>query len=170
MSAAAMLIMAGGAAQAAGQIQEGRIAKAQGSMDKKLALRNQESLNRQARAEESASRLDEQQVAKKQKIFQARQLAILGKGGSGYTDATLAALVDTASQFSIERNLTLRRGVFRAGSLREKGELIAAQGRWSKTLGTQKMRLANAKATASLLGASQGSGTGGFDSYISGTA
>ena len=135
------------------QIQEGKIAKAQGSFAKKIALRNQESLNRQAKAEEAASRLEEMRIARKQKIFQARQLARIGKQGTGLAGATLAALVDTATQFSIERNLALRRGVFRAGALRERGEIIAAQGRWAKTLGNQAARLSYIKAGASLLGA-----------------
>ena len=146
-----LLILAGGSLQAASQIQEGRIAKAQGSFEKKIALRNQESLNRQAKAEEAASRLEERRIARKQKIFQARQLARIGKGGTGLADATLAALVDTATQFSIDRNLALRRGVFRAGGLRERGEIIAAQGRWAKVLGEQAVKLSYVKATGSLL-------------------
>ena len=151
MAPAAILI--GGGLMAAGQIQEGRIAKAQGSLANKIALRNQESLNRQAKAEEAASRLEERRIARKQKIFQARQLAAIGKGGTGLAGATLAALVDTATQFSIDRNLALRRGVFRAGALRERGVIIAAQGRWAKTLGKQAARLSYLKAGASLLGA-----------------
>ena len=148
-----MSIIGGGILQAFSQIQEGKIAKAQGSFAKKIALRNQESLNRQAKAEEAASRLEERRIARKQKIFQARQLARIGKQGTGLADATLAALVDTATQFSIERNLVLRKGVFRAGALRERGTIIAAQGRWAKTLGNRAARLSYIKAGASLLGA-----------------
>ncbi len=150
--APAALLIAGGL-QAASAIQEGRIAKAQGSFAKKIALRNQESLNRQAKAEEAASRLEEERIARKQKIFQGRQLARIGKQGTGLADATLAALVDTATQFSISRNLALRRGVFRAGALRERGVIIAAQGRWAKTLGKQAQRLSYIKAGGSLLAA-----------------
>lgn len=145
-----LLILAGGGLQAASQIQEGRIAKAQGSFANKIALRNQESLNRQAKAEEAASRLEEERIAKRQKIFQGKQLARIGKQGTGLAGATLAALVDTATQFSIERNLALRRGVFRAGALRERGTIIAAQGRWAKTLGKQAQRLSYIKAGASI--------------------
>ena len=163
--APAAILIAGGLA-AASAIQEGRIAKAQGSFEKKIALRNQESLNRQAKAEEAASRLEERRIARKQKIFQARQLARIGKQGTGLAGATLAALVDTATQFSIDRNLALRRGVFRAGALRERGEIIAAQGRWAKVLGKQAQRLSYVKATGSLLMAagfasSVGGGLGG---------
>ena len=150
--APAAILIAGGL-QAASAIQEGKIAAAQGSFAKKIALRNQESLNRQAKAEEAASRLEESRITRKQKIFQARQLATIGKQGTGLAGATLAALVDTASQFSIERNLALRRGVFRAGALRERGVIIAAKGRWAKTLGKQAQRLSYIKATGSLLSA-----------------
>ena len=146
---------------AAGQIQEGRIAEAQGKFEEKIALRNQESLNRQAKAETEASRLKEERIARKQKIFQARQLAVLGKGGAGLVGATLAALVDTASQFSIDRNLALRTGVFRAGALRERGEIMAAQGKWAKQLGRQAKRLSYVKAGVSLLGAAGQSSSGG---------
>ena len=144
------LFLAGGGLQAAAQIQEGRIAKAQGSFANKIALRNQESLNRQAEAEKSASRLQEERVARKQKIVQGRQLATIGKQGTGLAGATLASLVDTATQFFIERNLALRRGVFRAGALRERGAIIAAQGKWAKALGKQAQRLSFVKAGASI--------------------
>ena len=167
--APAAILIAGGLT-AAGQIQEGRIAKAQGSFANKIALRNQESLERQAKAEEAASRLEERHIARKQKIFQARQLAAIGKGGTGLAGATLAALVDTATQFSIDRNLALRRGVFRAGALRERGVIIAAQGRWAKTLGKQAARLSYLKAGASLLGAvGAASAVGGAGASTAGT-
>ena len=155
------LILLAGGLQAASQIQEGKIAKAQGSFEKKIALRNQESLNRQAKAEEAASRVEERRIAKRQKIFQGRQLARIGKGGAGLAGATLAALVDTATQFSIDRNLALRRGVFRAGALRERGVIIAAQGRWAKVLGKQAQRLSYIKATGSLLSAAGAAGSVG---------
>lgn len=142
------LIGIGSTLLALSTVAEGNIAKAQGSLENKIALRNQESLLRQAKAEESASRLEERRIAKRQKIFQARQLAKIGKGGTGLAGATLAALVDTASQFSIERNLALRRGVFRAGALRERGAIIAAQGKFAKKLGKRAKDLSIFKAVA----------------------
>ncbi len=145
------LILAGGGLSAASAIQQGRAAKAQGSFDKKMALRGQESFLRQGRAEQAASALEERRIAKKQKIHEARNLAIMGASGSGVMGATLAALVSVATAYSEERNLALRRGVFRAGALRERGEIMAAQGRWSKTLGNQANRLGYVKAGASLL-------------------
>ena len=147
-----MLFLAGGGLQAASSIQEGRIAKAQGSFDKKMALRNQESLNRQAKAEMAASRLEESRIARQEKITKGAQRAAVGKQGTGLAGATLAALTDTAAQFSVDRNLALRRGFLRSRQLREQGTIIAAQGRWSKTMGNQAMRLSYVKAGASILG------------------
>lgn len=147
-----LLILAGGGLQAAGQIQEGRIAKAQGSFAKKMALRNQESLNRQAKSEMEAAKLEESRIARREKIAKSRQRAIVGKQGTGLAGAALAALIDTAAQFSMERNLALRRGFLRRRQLKERGRIIAAQGRWAKTMGNQAMRLSYVKAGASILG------------------
>lgn len=147
-----MLILAGGGLQAASAIQQGRIARAQGRFDERMALRNRKALRRQAEAEKAASRLEERRIARKQKIIQGRQLARIGKQGTGLAGATLAALADTAAQFSIDRNLALRRGITRSIQLRERGDIIVAQGRWAKALGRQAQRLSYVKAGASLLG------------------
>ena len=144
--------LAAGGLMAAAQIQEGRIAKAQGSFDKKVALRNQESLNRQAKAEEAAAQIESDRIARKEKLVKGSQRAAVGKQGGGLGGSTLAALTDTAAQFSMDRNLALRRGFLHGMQLREQGNILAAQGRWRKTLGNQAMRLAYVKAGASLLG------------------
>ena len=147
-----LAILISGSLKAASQIQEGRIAKAQGSFANKIALRNQESLERQAKAERAASRVEEARISRREKIFKGRQRARIGKQATGLAGATLAALVDTAVQFSIERNLALRRGLVRGRELKRRGVIIAAQGRWAKTLGTQAKRLSYIKATGSILG------------------
>ncbi len=51
-----LLILAVGGLQAASAIQEWRIAKGQRAFNQKITLRPQESLHRQAKAEEDASR------------------------------------------------------------------------------------------------------------------
>ena len=149
--APAALFIAGGL-QAAGQIQEGRIAKAQGSFDNKIALRNQEALERQAKAEMAAAEIESDRIARQEKIVKGQQRAAVGKQGGGLAGATLAALTDTAAQFSMDRNLALRRGFLKGRELRERGTIIAAQGKWSKTLGRQASRLSYVKAGASILG------------------
>ena len=157
MAVAALII--GGGLVATGQIQEGRIAEAQGKFAKKIALRNQQALERQAKAESVAAGLEETRIARKEKILKGRQRAVVGKTGVGLAGATLEVLTDTAFQFSMGRNLALRRGVVRGRELRERGRIIAAQGRFAKTLGTQAKRLSYFKAGGSILGAI---GTAGF--------
>lgn len=145
-------LIAGGVLQAGGAIQEGRVAEAQGRFAKKIAFRNQQALERQAKAEREAAGVEESRVARRQKIVQARQIARIGKRATGLAGATLSALADTAFQFSMERNLVLRRGLIRARELKERGRIIMAQGRWARTLGSQAKRLSYVKAGASILG------------------
>ena len=144
-------ILAGGGLIAGSQVQEGRIAKAQGSFANKIALRNQQALEKQAKAEMEASRLEERRIARKQKFLEARQIASMGKSGIGLAGASLEDLTDTAFQFSLDRNLTLRTGMIRAGQLRERGKIMAAEGKWSKAMGRQTQRLSYVKAGATIL-------------------
>jgi len=147
-----LAILSAGGLQAAGQIQEGKIAKAQGSFAYKMSLRNQEALRRQGKAELEAAKVEAGRKAREEKIFKASQRAAVGKQGTGLAGATLAALTDTAAQFSMDRNLILRRGMLRKGQLLEQGRIGVAQGAWQRTMGNQAMRLAYVKAGASILG------------------
>ena len=150
MAVAALLIGAG--MQATATIQEGQVAEAQGKFAKDIALKNQEALERQAKAEKAAASIEERRIARKEKLLKGRQRAAVGKSGVGLAGATLAALTDTAFVFSMERNLALRRGLVRGRELRTRGRIIAAQGRWQRTLGLQAKRLSYVKAGASILG------------------
>lgn len=151
MSAAALLI-AGGGLQAFGAIQEGKIAEAEGKFARDIGFRNQQALERQAKAEREAASIEEIRVARKGKIFKARQRAVVGKTGIGLAGATLSVLSDTAFQFSMERNLVLRRGLIKGRELKERGRILAAQGSFARTLGLQAKRLSYIKAGASILG------------------
>lgn len=144
-------LIAGGGLMAFGQIQQGRIAEAQGRFAKQIALRNQQALKRQAKAEREASRIEESRVSRKEKIVKAAQRAVIGKSGIGLAGATLSLLAETAFQFSLKRNLVLRRGLLRSRELIERGGIIAAQGRWAKTMGTQAKRLSYIGAGGSIL-------------------
>lgn len=156
MSAA---LIAGGGLQAFAAIKEGQIADVQGRFAKKIAVRNQKALERQAKAERGAASVEEARISRRQKIVQARQRARIGKQATGLAGATLSALADAAFQFSMERNLALRRGFIRARELKERGRIIHAQGLWARTLGMQAKRLSFIKASASILGAA---GTAGL--------
>lgn len=151
--APATLLIAGGALTAFAAIKEGQIAEAQGKFQKQIAIRNQQALERQRKAELAASQVEESRVARREKIVKARQRAIIGKTGVGLAGATLSVLAETAFQFSLERNLILRRGLIRGRELRERGQIIAAQGKFARTLGRQAKKLSFVKAGASILGA-----------------
>ena len=156
----AVAILAYGVLSAVSQIQQGRIAEAQGRFAKRIAERNQQALERQRKAELEAARIEESRVTRKEKIIKARQRAIIGKTGVGLAGATLSALADTAAQFSIERNLILRRGLIRGRELRERGKIELAKGEFAFTLGKQAKRLSYIKAGASILSSFGTSGLG----------
>ncbi len=147
----AALLIAGVGLKVFASIREGQIAEAQGRFAKEISIRNQQALERQRKAELEAARIEESRATRKEKIIKARQRAIIGKTGVGLAGATLSALADTAAQFSIERNLILRRGLIRGRELRERGKIELAKGRHAFTLGRQAKRLSYIKAGASIL-------------------
>ena len=106
---------------------------------------------RQAKAEQDAAAIDESRIARQEKIAKARQRAALGKTGGGLAGATLSLLADTAAQFSLDRNLTLRRGLIRSRELRARGGIIASQGAFAATIGKQAKKASFIKAAGSVL-------------------
>ncbi len=158
--------VAGAGLVALGHLQEGKIAEAQGKFAKDIALRNQQALERQAKAEREAADVEESRISRQEKIVKGRQRAVVGKSGIGLAGATLSVLADTAFQFSMDRNLVLRRGLIRGRELIQRGRIIAAQGRFARTLGLQAKRLSFIKAGGSILGAAGGGAaqtpSGGF--------
>lgn len=148
---AAALIIAGAGLAAFGEIKQGQIAEAEGRFAKKIAIRNQQALDRQAKAEKAASNIQERRVARQEKIVKASQRAQFGKTGGQIAGSSLAFLVDTASQFSIEKNLVLRTGLIRSRELHERGQIELAKGRWARTLGKQAKKLSYIKAGGSIL-------------------
>ncbi len=170
-----------------GQLKEGQIAEAQGKFAAQVGERNlqaaranqkaledaaranSQALRRQAKAEEDAAAIDERRIARKEKITKAAQRAIVGKSGVGLAGATLSVLADTAFQFFLDRNLTLRRGLIRSRELRAvadleifkgkvlgrqelfRGQLSLAQGQFAFTLGREAKRLSYIKAGGTIL-------------------
>ena len=136
---------------ALGQLKEGKIAEAEGKFAKKIAVRNKQALDRQAKAELAASNIAERRAARQEKITKASQIAQFGKSGGQIAGSSLAFLVDTASQFSIEKNLILRTGLIRSRELRERGQIELAKGRWARTLGIEAKKLSYIKAGGTIL-------------------
>ena len=144
---ATVLMLAGGGLMAGSMVAEGRAAEKQGSFAKKIAARNQQVLERQAKAEMEAARIEEQQISRREKIIEGSQIAAAGGQISG---ATLNFLADTARQFSLSRNFALRTGLLKSQQLQEQGNIVMAQGRWAKSVGSFQKRMAFIKAGATL--------------------
>ena len=159
MSAAIIIAAAGVGLTAASTIQQGRIAAAQGRFQEQVDLRNQQALERQAKAEQAAAAVEEGRISRKEKFVKATQRAIIGKSGVGLAGATLSVLADTAFQFSLDRNLILRRGLIRARELTTRGGIFASQGRFARTTGAQQR-------TASFISAGGSILSGVFDGKI----
>ena len=147
----AALLIAGGGTQAFAAIQEGRIAEKQGKFTKKIAIRNQQALERQRTAEREASAVEERRISRREKIVKGAQRATIAKSGVGLAGATLSLLADTAFQFSMDRNLTLRRGLIRGRELRERGKIQLAQGSFARSLGLKAKQLSFIQAGGSIL-------------------
>lgn len=157
----AVALLIGAGLTAAGQIAEGKLAEKQGKFAKKIALRNQKALERQAVAEKEAASIKSDQIARQEKIVEGQQIAAAGKSGGQIAGSTLSFLSDTARQFSLSRNFALRAGLFRSQELKEKGGIIAAEGRFAHTIGKFKKRQSFIKAAGTLLTAGGTSGTTG---------
>lgn len=162
MAPAAILLIAGTAASVASTLQQGQIAKAQGEFQEKVSNRNRDALERQAKAELQAAKLDEKRIARKQKLVEGAEVAMAAKSGIGLAGASINALADTAFQFSLDRNLRLRRGLIAGMQLKERGSILAAQGKFAAKVGRQRQTASFIKAGGSILstaGSSFGGGT-----------
>ncbi|KKM71497.1 hypothetical protein LCGC14_1430020 [marine sediment metagenome] len=153
-----LLLVGAGALKAFSELKKGQIAKAQGKFTEQITIRNQQALERQRTAELEAADIESSRIARKEKIFLARQIAVAGKSGVGIAGATLSVLADAAAQFSLDRNLALRRGLIRGRELRERGKIQLAKGRFAFGLGKQAKKLSFVKAGASILGGASKSG------------
>ncbi len=145
------LITAGTGLLATSAIQQGRASAAQGKFTKQIALRNQQAIERQTKAEKESSRIKERRIARREKIVTGRQIAAAGKSGGQIAGATLNVLADTARQFSLSRNFALRAGLFRGQELKERGGIIAAEGRFAKSIGVFQKRTSFIKAGGTVL-------------------
>jgi len=146
-----LLLLAGGGMMAASQIAEGRAAEKQGKFAKQIARRNQQALERQAKAEREAASVEERQIARREKIVKGQQIAAAGKSGGQIAGATFNVLADTARQFSLSRNFALRAGLFKSQELKERGGIIMAQGQRARSVGAFQKRQSFIKAGSTLL-------------------
>lgn len=144
--ATALLIIGGGLA-IAGTIQEGRLAEARGEAEQKIAEFNARQLDRQAKARVKAAELAEERVSRAEKAFRGEQRARFSKSLITISEGTpIDILADTAFQFHLERNLTLRRGLVESEQLRTQAGLLRIGGKLAKSFGKSQKRASILKA------------------------
>jgi hypothetical protein len=157
-------ILIGGTLTAAATIQQGRIAEARGEAENEIAQFNAEQLDRQAKARIKASQIQEERVSREEKAFRGQQRAKFSKSLISINSETaLDVLADTAFQFHIERNLTLRQGLVEGEQLRTQGVLLRSQGKLASQFGKAQKRQSILKAAGQFaLSAGLASKAGGF--------
>lgn len=166
---AAVLLLAGAGVTAAGQIQGGRLAEAEGKAAQDMAEFNARQLEREAKSTQEAAKFDERRIAKKEKITIGRQIARAGKSGVTLEGSPIGELADIASSFATDRALTLRRGLLGAQALTTQAGVQRAQGKLAKIRGRQAKRVSLLKAGGTIAlavgtsGLLAGGGGGGGD-------
>jgi len=159
--APAAVFLIGAAMSAGAAVHQGMIAKKQGDFQEKLAEHNQDALERQAKAERDAARFDEGRIARRQKLVEAAQMAGAAKSGVGLAGSSINVLADTAFQFSLDRNLRLRQGVIKGQELKDRGNVIMAEGKFAKSVGKAKQTAGFIQAGGSILSSYGAMGMGG---------
>jgi len=148
------IAMLGGSAMMAGsQIQEGRIASAQGKAEEKIAKFNAVQKEREARSRMEAASIQEERVAKQEKIVKAEQRAAFAKSGITLEGSPLGLLAETAGEFARERALTLREGMIQSGQLKSEASILRAGGKLSAQLGKAQRTASFIKAGGTMLSA-----------------
>ena len=158
---ATALLVVGGGLMAASQIQQGRLAKAQGSAQNKIAQYNAEQLERQAQARMEAAHLQDDRVARQARLFKGAQRASIGKSGLSLSEGSpLDLQADTAYQFALDRAFTLRSGLLDSKSLKAQGTIQGVEGKWAKSYGAASARNSYMQAAGTILGTAYMAGKG----------
>ena len=118
-------------------IQQGRIAKAQGEADKKIAEYNAEQADRAAKAKLESAKIQSDRISRQEKFVQAANRAKAAKSGISLSESpsTIEALADTAFQFHLDRNFTLNQGMQDYISTQAQASLLRAEGAFAKEQG-----------------------------------
>jgi hypothetical protein len=141
-------LVAGGALSGASMIQQGRIQKAQGETQEKIAEYNADQARKQGEARLEASKIEATRVSRKERIVSAMNIARSAKSGISLSESpsTIEAMADVAYQFHLDRNLITQGGMQDFLSAEGQSSLLRAEGAFAKEQG----RMAQ---TASFVGA-----------------
>jgi len=161
MSLGAIAMGAGTVMTAISHISAGKVAESQGKAREDIALYNQRQLDRTADARLDEARFDDFRIARRARIALGSSIAKAGASGVAASEVSLA---DTAYQYAIDRNLTMRRGLIGSRELKQQGRIMAAEGTYAHAIGRAQKRAAYLKAGKSILSG----GYGAFQALPSG--
>jgi len=148
MAIAPLLLLGSTALSATSSVMAGQQAKAAGQAQKDIAEYNARQLDRQAQARGEAAALEDTRIARQSRIALGAQIAQGGKSG---TVSDVDALADTAYQFAMDRNLSMRQGLVESQGLRGQADMQRSQGQYAYDLGKRKRDGSYVKAGASIL-------------------
>ena len=144
-------LIVGGSLTAAGQIKQGRAARATGRTQEAIAQRNALLAKRQAEAEQQAAVEAARQQERAGEELKGRQRAAIAKGGVLARGTPLAVLVETAETLEAERLTILREGAISASQRRQQAGILRAQGIAAKAKGRAVGRATTLAAAGTIL-------------------
>lgn len=144
-------ILAGAGLQAYGQYQQGKAAQQQAKSEQAWHNYNAQVAKREAAAEKEATRAEAKQHARKAKMFQARQRALIGASGVNIEGSPLLVMEDTAEQLKLEEIDILKRGQRKASRFESQSILDMSMGSMAKKRGKAGLQAGKTAAAGSIL-------------------
>ena len=144
-------LIVGGSLTAAGQIQQGRAAKAAGETQEAIAQRNALLAERQAEAEQQAAAREALQQERQGRALKGSQRAAIAKAGVQARGTPLSLIVETAENLEADRLNILREGAITASQLKGQAGVFRAQGAAAAARGKAASRASRLAATGTIL-------------------
>ncbi len=144
-------LIVGGSLTAAGQIQQGRAARAAVRTQDEIAQRNALLAERQAEAEQQAAAAEAKRQEREGEALKGKQRAVIAKAGVEARGTPLAVLVETAETLEAERLTILREGIISASQRRQQAGILRAQGTAAKARGKAAFRASRLAAGGTIL-------------------
>jgi hypothetical protein len=121
----------------AATIQQGRMAEAQGSAQKKIAEYNAKQAQLAAKSRLESSKLEASRFARKGAFMQAANRAAAAKSGISIKESptTIDVLADTAYQLHLDTNILSQSGMVDYVNMQSQASLLRAEGAFAKKQG-----------------------------------
>jgi len=133
-------LIVGTSLQAAGQIQQGRVAEAEGEAQEEWAEYNAKVMEADAAERMAAAKMEESRVAREQKMARGVQKAAFAKAGVTLEGSPLEVIADTYEQYAIDRGLVLRQGLLASRGLRQQAQFARYRGQIARAKGKAAKR------------------------------